>query len=116
MEGLRDVAEFVEKPDAATAERYVASGDYAWNSGMFLFRASVYLAELERNRAEIVAACREALAKGTRDADFVRLDKEAFAACPSDSIDYAVMDKTAAAAVLPIDVGWNDVSSWSALW
>jgi len=116
VEGLREVAEFVEKPDAATAERYLASGDYAWNSGMFLFRASVYLAELERNRPEIVEACRKALAGAKRDEDFVRLDKEAFAACPSDSIDYAVMEKTDSAAVLTINVGWNDVGSWSALW
>jgi mannose-1-phosphate guanylyltransferase/mannose-6-phosphate isomerase len=115
-EGLREVAEFVEKPDQATAERYLASGDYAWNSGMFLFRASAYLAELERSRPDILEACRAALDGAKRDEDFVRLDKAAFAACPSDSIDYAVMEKTDAAAVLPIDVGWNDVGSWSALW
>jgi mannose-1-phosphate guanylyltransferase/mannose-6-phosphate isomerase len=114
--GVRKVAEFVEKPDAATAERYVASGDYAWNSGMFLFRASVFLAELGRLQPAMLAACRESLEKARRDADFVRLDKAAFAASPSDSIDYAVMEKTTHAAVLPIDVGWNDVGSWAALW
>jgi mannose-1-phosphate guanylyltransferase / mannose-6-phosphate isomerase len=115
-EGVRPVAQFVEKPDAATASRYVESGDYFWNSGMFLFRASVYLAELERHRPEMLSACRKALAEAKRDADFIRLDKSAFAASPSDSIDYAVMEKTAHAAVLPISVGWNDVGSWSALW
>jgi len=115
-EGVRRVERFVEKPDAVTAAGYVASGDYVWNSGMFLFRASAYLAELERCHPDMLAACREALASARRDADFVRLSKEAFAASPSDSIDYAVMEKTSHAAVLPIDVGWNDVGSWSALW
>ena len=113
---VRAVARFVEKPDAATAAQYLASGQYFWNSGMFLFRASVYLAELERHQPVMLAACRAALDAATRDADFVRLDKTAFAACPSDSIDYAVMEKTTDAAVLPISVGWNDVGSWSALW
>ena len=115
-EGVRAVERFVEKPDAATAAAYVASGDYAWNSGMFLFRASAYLAELERHQPAMLAACREALARARRDVDFVRLDQAAFAASPSDSIDYAVMEKTARAAVLAIDVGWNDVGSWAALW
>lgn len=110
------VERFVEKPDAATAARYVASGEYFWNSGMFLFKASRYLVELERHAPAMLAACREAFAGARRDADFVRLDKASFAACPSDSIDYAVMEKTADAAVLPISVGWNDVGSWSALW
>lgn len=113
---VRAVAQFVEKPDAATAESFVASGEYSWNSGMFLFRASVYLAELEHQQPAMLAACRAALAAAARDADFVRLDKAAFMACPSDSIDYAVMQGTDAAAVLAIDVGWNDVGSWSALW
>ena len=115
-EGVRAVERFVEKPDAATAAAYVASGDYAWNSGMFLFRASAYLAELERHQPAMLAACREALARARRDVDFVRLDATTFAASPSDSIDYAVMEKTAHAAVLAIDVGWNDVGSWAALW
>ncbi|HSM10498.1 MAG TPA: mannose-1-phosphate guanylyltransferase/mannose-6-phosphate isomerase [Lysobacter sp.] len=114
--GVRAVAQFVEKPDAATAQQYVDSGEYVWNSGMFLFRASVYLAELARHRPEVLAACRAALDAARRDEDFVRLDADAFAACPSDSIDYAVMEKTADASVLPVDVGWNDVGSWSALW
>ena len=115
-QGVRTVAQFVEKPDAATAEGYVESGDYVWNSGMFLFRASVYLGELERHQPAMLAACRAALAGARRDDDFVRLDKAAFEVCPADSIDYAVMEKTADAAVLAIDVGWNDVGSWSALW
>jgi mannose-1-phosphate guanylyltransferase/mannose-6-phosphate isomerase len=114
--GPRRVQRFVEKPDAATAQGYLQVGGYYWNSGMFLFRASRYLAELERHRPDILAAVREALAKATHDGDFIRLDRDAFAACPSDSIDYAVMEKTDSAMVLPVDIGWNDVGSWSALW
>ncbi|HET6436162.1 MAG TPA: mannose-1-phosphate guanylyltransferase/mannose-6-phosphate isomerase [Xanthomonadaceae bacterium] len=115
-EGVRRVLRFVEKPDAATARAYLEAGGYSWNSGMFLFRASRYLAELERFRPDILAAVRAAFAGARRDGDFVRLDREAFAASPSDSIDYAVMEKTDAAMVLPVDIGWNDVGSWSALW
>ncbi len=115
-QGVRPVGRFVEKPDLATAQAYVASGDYFWNSGMFLFRASRFLGELQRFAPAMVAAVRAALAAGKRDADFLRLDRAAFEACPADSIDYAVMEKTSAAAVLPIDVGWSDVGSWSALW
>lgn len=110
------VAEFVEKPDLATAQRYLASGDYFWNSGMFLFKASRYLEELERLAPEMLRWSRAALDLAARDLDFTRLDAEAFAACPSDSIDYAVMEKTAAAGVIPLAAGWNDVGSWSALW
>lgn len=110
------VETFVEKPDAATAEQYLTSGDYYWNSGMFMFRASRYLEELEKFAPEMVACCREALEKAQRDLDFVRLDAEAFGACPKDSIDYAVMEKTADAVVIPLDAGWSDVGSWSALW
>jgi mannose-1-phosphate guanylyltransferase/mannose-1-phosphate guanylyltransferase/mannose-6-phosphate isomerase len=110
------VAAFVEKPDLATAEAYLASGDYYWNSGMFMFRASRYLEELEKFAPEMLACCREALDKAQRDLDFVRLDADAFGACPKDSIDYAVMEKTADAAVIPLDAGWSDVGSWSALW
>ena len=110
------VAEFVEKPDLATAERYVASGDYFWNSGMFMFRASRYLEELERFVPEMVAACRDAMEGGQGDLDFIRLEAEAFGACPSDSIDYAVMERTSEAAVIPLDAGWSDVGSWSSLW
>jgi len=115
-EGVRAVAQFVEKPDRATAENYLASGAYFWNSGMFLFRASRYLQELERWQPAMLTACRQALEEARRDTDFVRLQTEHFAACPSDSIDYAVMEKTDAAAVIALDAGWNDVGSWAALW
>ena len=115
-EGVRAVDRFVEKPDLATAEQYVASGEYFWNSGMFLFKASRYISELETLHPAILASCRIALDKAARDNDFIRLDAEAFAASPNDSIDYAVMEKTAHAAVVPLDAGWNDVGSWSALW
>jgi len=114
--GVHAVDRFVEKPDLATAEQYVASGEYYWNSGMFLFRASRYLQELEALQPAILDACRTALDKASRDSDFIRLDADAFAASPNDSIDYAVMEKTADAAVVPLDAGWNDVGSWSALW
>ena len=114
--GVRQVARFVEKPDANTARDYVQAGGYYWNSGMFLFRASRYLQELERFRPDMLAAVRAACDKASRDGDFIRLDKDAFAKSPSDSIDYAVMERTEAAMVLPVDIGWNDVGSWSALW
>jgi mannose-1-phosphate guanylyltransferase/mannose-6-phosphate isomerase len=110
------VEQFAEKPDFATAERYVESGDYFWNSGMFMFTALRYLEELERFAPEMLAACRTAHDGSVRDKDFTRLSASAFAACPSDSIDYAVMEKTADAVVIPLDVGWSDVGSWSALW
>ena len=113
---LRPVERFVEKPDLATAEAYVASGEYFWNSGMFLFRASRFLEELGRFNPDMLDRCRDAVAAAKRDADFLRLDPKAFAACPSDSIDYAVMERTEHATVLPIDVGWSDVGSFSALW
>ena len=115
-EGVRKVLRFVEKPDAETARAYLASGDHVWNSGMFLFRASRYLDELARFRPDILDAVRRAFDAASRDGDFVRLEREAFAASPSDSIDYAVMEKTSDARVLPVDIGWNDVGSWSALW
>lgn len=115
-EGVRPVLRFVEKPDAGTARAYLESGDYYWNSGMFLFRASRYLEELEKFNPAMVEAVRKAFDGAARDGDFVRLDREAFAASPSDSIDYAVMEKTGRAMVLPVDIGWNDVGSWSALW
>jgi mannose-1-phosphate guanylyltransferase/mannose-6-phosphate isomerase len=114
--GVRKVQRFVEKPDAATAQAYLDAGGYYWNSGMFVFRASRYLHELERFRPDILDATRAAFAAARRDGDFVRLDSDAFAACPSESIDYAVMEKTDAAMVLPVEIGWNDVGSWSALW
>lgn len=110
------VERFVEKPDLATATQYVQSGDYLWNSGMFLLSARRYLDELQKFAPGMVAACRTAHDKAVRDQDFLRLDAAAFALCPSDSIDYAVMEKTDAAAVIPLDAGWSDVGSWSALW
>lgn len=114
--GASAVAEFVEKPDMATANEYLASGEYYWNSGMFLFRASRVLAELKTFRPDIHAACVQAIGTINPDLDFVRVDKLAFLACPSDSIDYAVMEKTADAVVVPMDAGWSDVGSWSSLW
>jgi mannose-1-phosphate guanylyltransferase/mannose-6-phosphate isomerase len=114
--GVFAVAEFVEKPGPEQAEAYVASGEHSWNSGIFLFPARVYLDELERLRPDMVAACRKALATAQRDSDFVRLGREAFAACESDSIDYAVMEHTRRAAVVPVSMGWSDVGSWDALW
>lgn len=110
------VARFVEKPDLATAQNYVSSGRFFWNSGMFMFRASRYLEELECFRPDILAACREALDGGSQDMHFTRVDTDTFAACPEDSIDYAVMEKTADAVMVPLNAGWSDVGSWSALW
>ena len=111
-----DVDEFVEKPDQATANSYLASGDYYWNSGMFMFRAQRYLAELEKFNPEMVANCRKASANMAEDIGFLRLDSDAFGACESDSIDYALMEKTALACVIPMDAGWSDIGSWSSLW
>ncbi|NTW52971.1 MAG: mannose-1-phosphate guanylyltransferase/mannose-6-phosphate isomerase [Chlorobiaceae bacterium] len=110
------VAEFVEKPSFERAESYLASGDYFWNSGLFLFRPEIFLAELESARPDIIASCRNALQLSKRDLDFVRLDPESFRPCPSDSIDYAIMEKTSNAVVVPFDVGWNDLGAWSAVW
>lgn len=107
---------FVEKPDAQTAEAYVSSGDYLWNSGMFLLPATLFLDELKRYAPEIHAACSAAMAEAAGDLDFVRPARDAFLACPSDSIDYAVMENTDLGAVLPLDCGWSDVGSWSTLW
>lgn len=110
------VNQFVEKPDYETAQSYLDRGNYYWNSGMFLFKASVYLQELEKNNPDMVAACKKAYQGRNSDRDFVRLDKEAFLSSPSDSVDYAVMEKTINAVVVPMDAGWSDVGSWSALW
>ncbi|WP_417536723.1 mannose-1-phosphate guanylyltransferase/mannose-6-phosphate isomerase [Methylophaga sp.] len=111
-----DVERFVEKPDYATAQGYLESGDYLWNSGMFLFKASRYLEELERFRPDILHACRAALEDSAQDLHFTRVNYEAFAACPDESVDYAVMEKTSSAVVVPLDAGWSDIGSWSALW
>ncbi|EMC4296811.1 mannose-1-phosphate guanyltransferase [Cronobacter sakazakii] len=110
------VAQFVEKPDLETAKSYVNSGEYYWNSGMFLFRAGRYLEELAKFRPDILDACEKAMSTVDPDLDFIRVDEEAFLACPEESIDYAVMEKTADAVVVPMDAGWSDVGSWSSLW
>ena len=110
------VAEFVEKPNAETAQEYLDSGSYYWNSGMFMFTAKRYLEELKAYRPDILAACEAAMAETQSDLDFVRVDKDAFTDCPDESVDYAVMEKTDKAVVIPLDAGWSDVGSWSALW
>ena len=109
------IARFVEKPDAGRAEQFVASGEYYWNSGMFLFRARRYLEELERFAPEMARVCAEAFAAARSDLDFTRIERERFEACPADSIDYAVMEKTDDAVVVPLDAGWSDIGSWAAL-
>jgi len=108
----------VEKPDAAMAERYVATGEYFWNSGIFMMRASVWLAQLDATRADIAEACRAAFTARSLDRDFLRVGKDAFTACPADSIDYAVMEKLPAGlgVVIPLSAGWSDVGAWDALW
>lgn len=117
---LRDdacsVSHFAEKPDLPTATSYLASGEYLWNSGMFVFRADRYLEELAEHAPQMLEACRQAYEAGSEDLDFIRIPKDIFAACPSDSVDYAVMERTQRAAVVPLDCGWNDVGSWPALW
>ena len=110
------VLEFVEKPDAPRAKEYLESGRYFWNSGMFMFKASRYLEELESVAPDMVRHCRAAYGQGSKDLDFFRLEAESFRACPKDSIDYAVMEKTRSSQVVPLNAGWNDVGSWSALW
>ena len=114
--GYDDVAAFVEKPNEARAQEYLDEGGYLWNSGMFLFRADRYLEELAEHQPAMLAACRQAWEGKEGDMDFIRVAREAFEACPDDSIDYAVMEKTRDAVVVPLDAGWSDVGSWSALW
>ncbi|HTN29042.1 MAG TPA: mannose-1-phosphate guanylyltransferase/mannose-6-phosphate isomerase [Burkholderiales bacterium] len=114
--GAFHIRRFVEKPDSERAQAFLAQGGYLWNGGMFAFRAGAFLAELERLQPEILAATRMALASAARDLDFLRLDLDAFSGCPSDSIDYAVMERTNRGAVVRADMGWSDVGSWSALW
>jgi len=109
------IAQFVEKPPLERAKAFVASGEHYWNSGMFVFRARRYLEELERFAPAIAAACRDAFNAAKADLDFTRIDAEIFAQCPSDSIDYAVMERTADAVVVPLDAGWSDVGSWASL-
>ncbi|HEV2703973.1 MAG TPA: mannose-1-phosphate guanylyltransferase/mannose-6-phosphate isomerase, partial [Steroidobacteraceae bacterium] len=109
------IARFVEKPDLARARQFLQAGDYYWNSGMFLFRAGRFLEELALLAPQMSAACRSAFERGRKDLDFTRVDVDAFEACPGDSIDYAVMEKTTGAVVVPLDAGWSDVGSWAAL-
>ena len=116
IKGCFSLDGFTEKPDAGTAEKYISSGDYYWNSGLFLFSAERYLEILEGLRPDIVSACRKAVEEGRDDLDFFRPEEGAFEACPADSIDYAVMEHTADGAVVPVDMEWNDVGSWVSLW
>lgn len=111
-----EVASFREKPDAITAEGYVANGDFFWNSGIFVFRADAMIEELERLQPDILSAAKAAFEKAEPDLEFLRLATSAFQAAPSISIDYAVLEKTKRAAVLPLDIGWSDLGSWSSLW
>jgi len=110
------VDKFVEKPDLDTANAYLASGNYLWNSGMFLFSARDYLKELEAHRPDILSACKAAIADASEDLHFTRVNPDLFAQCPAESVDYAVMEKTDRAAVVALDAGWSDIGSWSALW
>ncbi len=116
ISGARAVEQFVEKPDLATAQQYVNEGGYYWNSGMFLFRCSRYLEELKTHSPDIYETCALALSTSSQDGEFLRVDGEVFEYCPDDSIDYAVMEKTDTATVVPLDAGWSDVGSWSSLW
>ncbi|MEC8376744.1 MAG: mannose-1-phosphate guanylyltransferase/mannose-6-phosphate isomerase [Pseudomonadota bacterium] len=111
-----EVSQFVEKPNMDTATQYVNSGEYFWNSGMFMFKASVFLKALETHAPEMFAVCTKAIAQTEKDLDFIRVSEDIFATCPSDSIDYAVMEKTSDAAMVTLDAGWSDVGSWSSLW
>ena len=114
-EGFR-VDEFAEKPSMKVAQEYISSGEYYWNSGIFLFRASRYLEELEKFRPDIMGKCKLSVNEIKADLDFLRVHKETFESCPAESIDYAVMEKTDDAVVVPIDAGWSDIGSWSSLW
>ncbi|MCW8092170.1 mannose-1-phosphate guanylyltransferase/mannose-6-phosphate isomerase [Alteromonas sp. ASW11-130] len=116
IDGGMRVKEFVEKPALETATKYVASKQYFWNSGMFMFKASRYIEELGKYQPDILKACRDAIDSETKDLDFIRIDSDTFSQCPDDSIDYAVMEKTKMAAMVPLDAGWSDVGSWSSLW
>ena len=113
--GVVPVQQFVEKPDGKTARAYLDSGNYFWNSGMFLFSASAYLEELANAAPDIAASCKKSMQNKSLDGSFIRPDRDSFLACPADSIDYAVMEKSSNAAMIPLDAGWSDVGSWSAL-
>jgi mannose-1-phosphate guanylyltransferase len=111
-----EVDAFVEKPSSDVAQDYFSSGDYYWNSGMFLFRASNYLEELKKFRPDILEQCQGSVMDVKTDLDFLRIDKDIFESCPAESVDYAVMEKTSHAVVVPMDAGWSDIGSWSSLW
>lgn len=111
-----EVDAFVEKPSSDVAQDYFSSGDYCWNSGMFLFRASTYLEELKKFRPDILEQCQGSVMDVKTDLDFLRIDKDMFESCPAESVDYAVMEKTSHAVVVPMDAGWSDIGSWSSLW
>ncbi len=110
------VRRFVEKPDIGVARDYVTSGNYCWNSGMFMFRASRYLEELKQHQPIIFSVCEDSLKNAKNEFNFIRVDHDIFLSCPNDSIDYAVMEKTSDAVMVPLDAGWNDIGSWSAVW
>ncbi|MCW5699570.1 MAG: mannose-1-phosphate guanylyltransferase/mannose-6-phosphate isomerase [Rhodospirillales bacterium] len=116
IEGCYRIDCFVEKPDLETAKSYLASGDYSWNSGMFMLPVDAFLDEVATLKPEILAGCRRAIAESVKDLDFLRLGAEAFAEIESQSVDYAVMERTAKGTIVPADIGWSDVGSWSALW
>ena len=116
VDGTYAVAEFVDKPDSKTAGKYLDSGRYLWNSGIFVMQAQLWLEELDRHRSDIADACRASFRGGTRDVDFFRVDAASFHDCPGDSIDYAVMERTDRAAVIPVEMGWSDVGAWSSIW
>lgn len=111
-----ELLSFVEKPDLETARRFIDSGDFFWNAGIFMFRAKTVLAEIEKNAPEILAACESSIENGTKDLDFFRLDPASFCQSPSISIDYAVMEKAEKGALVPVDMGWSDLGSWEAMW
>lgn len=110
------VKNFVEKPDRLTAEKYISSGNFFWNSGMFMFKATAYLEELKKYRPDIYSICEQVVSSSYRDLDFIRLPEEIFKDCPAESIDFAVMEKTDRCVVCPVDIGWSDVGSWQSLW
>ncbi|EKE1130146.1 mannose-1-phosphate guanylyltransferase/mannose-6-phosphate isomerase, partial [Salmonella enterica] len=114
--GFYHVKNFVEKPDRLTAEKYISTGNYFWNSGMFMFKASVYLNELKKFRPDIYSVCEQVVSASYRDLDFIRIPEALFKDCPAESIDFAVMEKTEHCILCPIDIGWSDVGSWQSLW
>ena len=114
--GVREASQFVEKPDLAAAESYIASGDYSWNGGIFLFRADAYLAALANNAPEIAVAVRKSIDAAGKRGKRLHPEPKSFAQSPSDSIDYAIMEKSQSVAVVPVEMGWSDVGSWDALY